>query len=190
MTTANPYQAPSSDVTQAHSMRPYQPRIFTAEGRIGRLRYLAYGLIINLCFIPVALLILAIATATTGDSGQPSLIVWILGGIAYIALIVASFILAKRRLNDLNQSGWLSLLLLIPLVNFGVILWLIFAPGEKQQNSYGAYPIKNTGGIVALALILPFIAIVGIIAAIALPAYVDYTERAASSYQDSLSEFE
>ncbi|MBL4673140.1 MAG: DUF805 domain-containing protein [Arenicella sp.] len=190
MTTANPYQAPASDVTQAQSNRPYQPKIFTADGRIGRLRYLAYGLIINLCFVPAALLILAIGAATTGDSGQPSFIVWILAGIAYIALIVFSFVLAKRRLNDLNQSGWLSLLLLIPLVNLGVILWLIFAPGKKEQNSYGPYPIKNPGGIVALALILPLIAILGIIAAIALPAYVDYTERAASAYQGSSTEFE
>ncbi|MGK0439826.1 MAG: uncharacterized membrane protein YhaH (DUF805 family) [Paracoccaceae bacterium] len=190
MTTANPYQAPASDVTQAQSNRPYQPKIFTADGRIGRLRYLAYSMIINLCFIPVALLVLAIGAATTGDSGQPSVIVWILGGIAYIALIATSFVLAKRRLNDLNQSGWLSLLLLVPLVNLGIILWLIFAPGKKEQNSYGPYPVKNPGGIVALALIIPFIAIVGIIAAITIPAYVDYAERAASSSQGSASEFE
>jgi len=189
MTTTNPYQAPASDVTGEQANHPYQPRIFTAEGRIGRLRYLAYGVIINLCFIPAALLILAIGAATTGDSGQPSFIVWVLAGIAYVALIAFSFVLAKRRLNDLNQSGWLSLLLLIPLVNLGVILWLIFTPGKKEQNSYGPYPVENPGVIVAVALIIPLIAILGIVAAIAIPAYVDYTERATSSYQVSSAEF-
>ncbi|MGK0374938.1 MAG: hypothetical protein ACJA2E_001410 [Arenicella sp.] len=46
MTTANPYQAPASDLTQGNSNHPYQPTIFTTEGRIGRLRYLAYGVIL------------------------------------------------------------------------------------------------------------------------------------------------
>jgi uncharacterized membrane protein YhaH (DUF805 family) len=189
MTTANPYQAPASDLTQGNSNHPYQPTIFTTEGRIGRLRYLAYGVISYLCLLPLALVMLLIGGIPTGDSGQASSIVWILGGITYLALIVMMFVLAKRRLNDLNQSGWLSLLLLIPLVNIVVSLWLVFAAGKKEQNSYGPYPVKNPLGVVLLALVLPLIFILGVVAAIAVPAYQDYSERAAS-YQDSLSEYE
>lgn len=179
--TTNPYQAPASDVTQAHSNQPYQPKIFTAQGRIGRLRYLGYGMISYLCLIPIFALIGVSAgiSGSTGESGEPGVLIFVLGGIAYLALIVFSFILAKRRLNDLNQSGWLSLLLFIPLVNIVVGLWLLFAPGKKEQNNYGPYPVKNPIGIVILALIMP-IAIIGILAAVAIPAYQDYVERAAS----------
>ncbi len=184
--TTNPYQAPASDVTQAHSNQPYQPNIFTAQGRIGRLRYLGYGMISYLCLIPIFALIGVSAgiSGSTGESGEPGILIFVLGGIAYLALIVFSFILAKRRLNDLNQSGWLSLLLFIPLVNIVVGLWLLFAPGKKEQNNYGPYPVKNPIGIVILALIMP-IAILGILAAVAIPAYQDYVERA-SSYENVL----
>jgi len=179
MTTANPYQAPESNVTQATNNRPYQPKIFTPEGRIGRLRYLAYGMISYLCIIPVIAIIGGIIAATSGGSGELGIVGGLLIGVVYIALIVFSFILAKRRLNDLNQSGWLSLLLIIPLVNIIVGLWLLFAPGKKESNKYGAYPVKNPVGIVILAIGMPVLMII-ILASVALPAYQDYVERAAS----------
>ena len=87
MTNANPYQAPASDVTQATNNQPYQPKIFTAQGRIGRLRYLGYGLISALCLIPIFALIgmSAAVTGGAGESGGPGIIVIILGVIAYLA---------------------------------------------------------------------------------------------------------
>jgi len=185
MTTENPYQAPGSDVTQAQSNRPYQPKIFTAEGRIGRLRYLAYGVISYLCIIPVAMIVGVLAALTSGGSGEIGIFGGLLLGIVYIALVVFMFVLAKRRFNDLNQSGWLSLLLLVPLVNLFVSLWLIFGPGTKESNNYGPRPVKNPIGIVILAVVMPVL-MIGILAAVALPAYQDYVERAAA--YENLSE--
>ena len=186
MTNANPYQAPTSDVTQAADNQPYQPQIFSAQGRIGRLRYLGYGMISYLCLLPV-LLVVGIISAISGESdglGGASIFGVVLIVVAYIALTVYSFMLAKRRLNDLNQSGWLSLLLLVPLVNFIFGLWILFAPGKKERNNYGPHPVKNPIGIVILAAIMP-LAILGILAAVVLPAYSDYVERA-SSYESRL----
>ena len=179
MTTENPYQAPTSDVSQSTSNQPYQPKIFTTKGRIGRLRYLAYGVISYLCLIPFGALAAVFGGLSGGNSGEPSVIILLLLGLGYIALLFFMFVLAKRRLNDLNQSGWLSLLLLIPLVNLIIGLWLVFAPGKKQQNSYGPYPVKNPVGIVILALVMPVL-MIGVIASIAIPAYSDYADRAAS----------
>jgi len=189
MTTNNPYQAPTSDVTQANSNQPYQPQIFTTKGRIGRLRYLAYGMISYLCLIPLGIVAAMIGGLAGGDSSDPGIvsgIMFLLIGIGYLAMLVFMFVLAKRRLNDLNQSGWLSLLLIIPLVNFIIGLWLIFAPGKKEHNGYGAHPVKNPIGIVLLAVLMP-IAMLGILASITIPAYQDYVERAASV--ENLSEY-
>jgi len=181
MTTSNPYQAPASDVTSTSDNQPYQPKIFTANGRIGRLRYLADGVISYLCLIPLGLLAGGFGANESGAMGGIALLFL---GLGYIAMVVFMFILAKRRLNDLNQSGWLSLLLLIPLVNIFIGLWLIFAPGNKQHNNYGAQPVKNPVGIVILALVMPVL-MLGVIAAVSIPAYQDYVERAAS-YEESL----
>lgn len=183
MTIDNPYKAPSSNVSQTQDSQPYQPKIFSAQGRIGRLRYLAYGVISYLVMIPFFALAGFLAAMLKGDSSEFSLVGLSILGLVYVGLLVFMFILAKRRLNDLNQSGWLSLLLLIPLVNFIIGLWLIFAPGKKQANNYGPHPIKNPTGIVLLATIVPIIMILGVVAAIAIPAYQDYVERARSFEQ-------
>lgn len=179
MSTANPYQAPNADVTNS-SNEPYDPKIFTAQGRIGRVRYLAFGFISYLILIPVFLvigLIAGIGGGFEGGAGAMSGLVMILGGIAYIALIVYAFILAKRRFNDLDQSGWLSLLLIIPLVNIIVSLFLLFAPGKPISNKYGQPPSKNPIWVWICGLLMPIL-LIGILAAVAIPAYQDYTERA------------
>ena len=58
--------------------------------------------------------------------------------IIYIVAFYFSFIFTIRRLHDRNHTGWLSLLILVPLVNIIMGLYLVFAPGDDRQNSYGA----------------------------------------------------
>ena len=54
-------------------------------------------------------------------------------------------------------------------------------PGTRGANNYGKPPPPNTTGAVVLACIVPVIMIVGIVAAIAIPAYQDYAQRVAGS---------
>lgn len=54
-----------------------------------------------------------------------------------VATVVFSFFWAIRRLHDLGKSGWLSLLFLIPIVNFFFWLWLLFFKGDHRENEYG-----------------------------------------------------
>ena len=177
--TNNPYQAPSSDVSQAGTRETYQPRIFAAKGRIGRLRYLAYTLVTYVFLIPGGIVA---ALGVPDPSGEPSglfMIGTLLLGIGYIASIVYMFILLKRRFNDLDKSGWFSLLILIPLVNFFIILWLVFGKGTDTSNRFGAIPNDNPFSVKFFGLLLPILMVVGgILAAIAIPAYQDYLIRA------------
>ena len=47
-----------------------------------------------------------------------------------------------KRLHDTNKSGWLILLGLIPIVNIGLALYMLFADGTVGHNRYGLDP-KN-----------------------------------------------
>jgi uncharacterized membrane protein YhaH (DUF805 family) len=63
-----------------------------------------------------------------------------------VALLVVAAVLvtcaAVRRLHDLNSSGWLCLLFLIPGVNLILQLVLLLAEGADGPNRYGPDPSK------------------------------------------------
>ena len=99
--------------------------------------------------------------------------------IAWVAIIVVGFMLTIQRCHDFNTTGWLSLLILVPLVN--LIFW--FIPGTDGENNYGAKTPPNGVGVIIGACIIPIVAIIGIVAAVALPAYQDYTKRAKAMQQ-------
>ena len=171
--TNNPYTTPEATVAVMDD-ETYQPKFLSVSGRIGRLRYLAYlmgsALLLNL----VAALLLGSLTTAGDDTGIAVTLTVIL---YYIAPAIPAFIYAVRRLHDLDKTGWLSVLFIIPIINLLLGLYLIFASGTKGANSYGPAPAANTTGVIIGGLLLP-IAIIGILAAIAIPAYNDYVEKA------------
>ncbi len=173
----NPYSAPTATLSGALAdNETYDPKVFAVNGRIGRLRYLAYSMLLSLALM-VVLAIGGVLAATVGGDGGGAMIA-ILVIFIYIPSFAISFIMAKRRLNDLDHSGWMSLLMLVPLVNAILALYLIFAPGTQAANRFGPAPSKNSTLVVVGALLLPVIFVVGILAAVAIPAYQDYTVRA------------
>ncbi|MGE8541992.1 DUF805 domain-containing protein [Acinetobacter sp. ANC 3813] len=136
----------------------------SAAGRFGRFSYLAWN-----CLIAIVAMLIGVGLAAmfpnllinmeTGNFGSGALIF----GILYLAVLYFTFIFAIRRLHDRNHSGWLSLLFLVPLANILIGLYLVFAPGDAQSNSYGA-PRPTAGWESVLAwiyIILIILAIVG-----------------------------
>ena len=178
---SNPYSMPQSELTERVSDDTYMPKLFSLSGRIGRVRYLAYGFAAGMLLIPVMLL----TTVLGGLGGAFGGIVGMLLG--YAAYFAAIFVVARRRLNDLGKTGWLSLLMLVPLVNIGVGLWLLFGEGDHGSNEYGPAPAPNTTGVIILAWAIPVVSVLfGILAAISIPAYQDYVNKArAAQMQDS-----
>lgn len=172
MSQYNQYQAPASQVDGSTAQQFSEPKIFGVSGRIGRVRYLAYSVGITLLALFAAFFISGILAAALGDVGA-GIGVFIVG-IAYVFALVYAFMVAIQRAHDFNSSGWLSLLILVPFVS----LIFLFIPGTKGENTYGAPPPPNSTGAIIAALIIPIIAIIGILAAIAIPAYQGYIERA------------
>ena len=63
----------------------------------------------------------------------------ILSLIFALAAIIPSFAIGARRLHDTGRSGWLQLLLIIPLIG-PIILLVFFCQDSVEDNEYGPNP--------------------------------------------------
>ncbi|HEX4300843.1 MAG TPA: DUF805 domain-containing protein [Gammaproteobacteria bacterium] len=150
-------------------------RFFELNARIGRLRYLAYGLGLALLGT-LGILVCVVLTKVTAPLGFAAAVV------IYIGWIVMSVAFGVRRLHDMDKSGWWMLLMIVPLVNLGLVIYLLFFPGTAQENRFGEVPPPNSGWVVAGAVAyIALIPIGGILAAIAIPAYQDFLARSQSA---------
>jgi uncharacterized membrane protein YhaH (DUF805 family) len=187
MEANNPYESPKSNPATT-TTETCQPKIFSINGRIGRIRYLAYGMlftILTLLFIGVAaFLVPSIASVFTEISGVTSVLLLI---VFYLPLIIVSIILVRRRLNDLDKSGWWQLIMYVPFVGILFALYVLLWPGTKGSNSFGLQPNKNPTALLVLAIGIPVV--LGVLAAISIPAYQQYmhrTQQAIESNQDAM----
>ena len=150
------------------------------SGRFGRLSYLGWNMLMSFSILIIIGIIAAFSPGLLADPTTmtgSSMLATVLIGIAYIVLLYFSFVFTIRRLHDRNHIGWLSLLILVPGINLVFILYLIFAKGDDRSNQYG--PRRNTKGWEkVLAWIYILIFPLAFLAAIALPAYQDYVNRA------------
>ena len=178
-----PYAAPGADL-QSESQSRYQPRLFQVKGRLGRVRYFVYALTITLIVYLVFAAVAAVAAIAGPPASEPGgvmfsvmMLVLAVGGVF---AAVMSIIYGVRRLNDMNVSGWLILLMFVPLANFVMALVMLFVPGSDGDNRYGPAPTPNGGGLIAalVVMLLVMVGWIGMISAVALPAYQDYVERA------------
>jgi uncharacterized membrane protein YhaH (DUF805 family) len=169
MTDQNPYTTPEASLV-VDTADTYQPVIFSFSGRLGRLRYLAYltglYLVTGLVLLPIMGGISA-ASAGTQDIGVFAIL---LMSVAYIAMLVFVLTFGKRRLNDVDKSGWWMLLFFVPIANLIMSLYMMFAPGTNGANNYGPAPTENPLGVKILGLFFPIISLIGIVAAIVIPA--------------------
>lgn len=178
MNTPSPYQPPRSSIAPPTPTQFGEINLLSAQGRLGRVRYIGYSVGIGFLINAVAALVGGLSAVLRGDSEAGG---WWAGGVIIIltvAALVISILLAIQRLHDFNASGWWSTLAVAPLANLVFYLVLLIMPGTPGPNRFGNPPPPNTAGVIALALIVPLIAVIGVIAAIAIPAYQDYVERA------------
>jgi uncharacterized membrane protein YhaH (DUF805 family) len=191
-TSENPYATPATEA-DAEAVLAAQPehgeaRIFSASGRIGRVRYLAWMMGLNLVFFAALAVVTGLfgVLAATGGSveggwddpagaaGQiMSAGLGVVSLVLYVAVLVLSFMFVVQRSHDFNMNGWFSLVILVPLVN--LVFFLI--PGTAGPNRFGPPPPPNSTGVLILAWLVPVAVILGILAAIAIPAYQQYLTR-------------
>jgi uncharacterized membrane protein YhaH (DUF805 family) len=171
MTTAGIYSAPAARVADPPAGGYSRINIWSPKGRLGRVRYIAYsvgfGTLFNIA-----------GAALAAMSGEPLAPVFI--GVAFIAVVCIHALLSVQRAHDFDTTGWLAILAFIPVLN--LIFW--FIRGTQADNRFGKQTPPNSMGVTIAAWIVPIVMIVGILAAIAIPAYQDYVERAQSSQSE------
>ena len=114
---------------------------FSFDGRIRRIEYFLSGIVGGIVFsiawaLGIGTFILGAGMGSAGGS--------VFGLLIGLAALVASmwFSLAQgvKRLHDLDKSGWLILLMFVPIVNALFGLYMLFADGTVGPNQYGEDP--------------------------------------------------
>ena len=94
-------------------------------------------------FMLVNFIVLAVFNILAGVLGSmSSTLATILGlvGLVYnLAVIVPSIAVGVRRLHDTGKTGWMYLLMLVPIANF-YCLYLMTIDSDAGDNEYGPNP--------------------------------------------------
>lgn len=177
--TGNPYRASSS--VRAEDTEEYMPvystpKVFalSAEGRIGRLRYMAYYWP-TMGILAAAGILLALLAPKKMGFGTI-----LLATLIGIFFIWTSFRVMALRLHDLNRSGkWILLPFLLGFMALvtgtpGMILvasglyWVIMLamlawPGSSDDNDYGPPSAPNTNAVYVGALAFILLSVLGVV---------------------------
>jgi uncharacterized membrane protein YhaH (DUF805 family) len=185
-----PYRAPEEP---QHEASPYAPpraqvgatwpefaelKVFTVQGRIGRLRYLAWTLVLMVAIIAVTGVCAAILTSSLVGGG-------LLIAIAAIGFFIVSVQIGVQRLHDVGWSGWLLLINLVPFVGSLFPILMMVIPGNSGANQYGAPQPPNTTAVKVLASLW-----LAIIAILMVGAFVGGISTFESEVQTTASEYE
>jgi uncharacterized membrane protein YhaH (DUF805 family) len=65
----------------------------------------------------------------------------VLGSIWMVANLVPSIAIAARRLHDTGRSGWMQLLVLIPILGLLYLVYVLIQKGTEGDNAHGADPL-------------------------------------------------
>ncbi|MCU1717499.1 DUF805 domain-containing protein [Pseudomonas sp. 5P_3.1_Bac2] len=158
---ATPYATPQAKIS-APSAEFDTLKVFTSDGRIGRMRYWVWSATLLTCLLPAALaLVMAIKSSP------------LIGGLLSVAAVLVfgamSLIISIKRLHDLGWSGWLWLLNFVPVLGSFFSLILLILPGNSGPNQFGPPPPENSPIVKILFWLWLVLASLGIVAAIMLP---------------------
>ncbi|VVO34506.1 DUF805 domain-containing protein [Pseudomonas fluorescens] len=156
----SPYAPPRAAVGEA--LPAFAPlKAFSFEGRIGRLRYLAWTMVLMLVTLGIGAVLGVFGLALISTDSSAGLILASL--LAFILIVVLGFVsiqFSVQRLHDIGWSGWLWLLTLVPFVGSFFPFVMMIMPGNNTANRYGAPPPPNSAAVKVLsALWLVFVAI-------------------------------
>jgi uncharacterized membrane protein YhaH (DUF805 family) len=121
--------------------------LFSFDGRIGNWAYLV-GVLLPIAALFVGGLIVTIVYFAFQDlfgpiprgSGLDAFLGVVGVGLLIVGMIVwfwTKLAVAVKRCHDMNVTGAILLVCLIPYVGFLVFLWLLFGPGSAGANRWG-----------------------------------------------------
>ena len=155
-------------------------RFFDWHGRVSRVQFLAYSTFNAL----IALMLIASLFVMIGgfqgmvNASSEQLPMSLLGAssVGVAVLFYLQLAVSKRRFNDLNKTGWLALLMLVPGVNVLVYLYLLAVEGTADANYYGlpARPATQLKTVLMVLIPLLVMSLIGLLTQIVVPSYQSY----------------
>jgi len=120
---------PASAMSLMDAAKTCFQKSITISGRASRSEYWFFQLTYTLTLITLVVIDVMLGTPLM---------------LLVIAFIPALFTVTIRRLHDIGKSGWMLLLMFIPLVNFILmIMWFIADAGQPGPNQYGEVPTNQ-----------------------------------------------
>ena len=135
-------------------------QVLSTEGRIGRFEYFFYSLVLPFL---VFWIIAALAGIASHFGELGGAIAYVLLAAAFCAALIIHIQLTIQRCHDFNASGWLAILIILPLAS--VLFWLI--PGSKANNRFG-YPPRPVSSLMRKGVALLLLILVAVITFVAL----------------------
>lgn len=106
--------------------------IWSYEGRSSRSDYF------------VVLLVTSVLGAISGALMVKGGALGFFSGLFFAAVLWVSMCACARRMHDVGHSGWLTLLVLVPVANFFFGLYVLFAPGQHGDNEFGPSSLSSS----------------------------------------------
>lgn len=155
-------------------------RFFDWHGRVSRVQFLAYSTFNALIALMLVALLFVMIGGFQGmvNASSEQLPMSLLGAssVGVAVLFYLQLAVSKRRFNDLNKTGWLALLMLVPGVNILVYLYLLAVEGTAGANYYGlpARPATQLKTVLMVLIPLLVISLIGLLTQVVVPSYHSY----------------
>lgn len=155
-------------------------RFFDWRGRVSRVQFLAYSTFNALIALMLVALLFVMIGGFQGmrNASSEQLPMSLLGAssVGLAVLFYLQLAVSKRRFNDLNKTGWLALLMLVPGVNILVYLYLLAVEGTAGANYYGlpARPATQLKTVLMVLIPLLVISFIGLLTQVVVPSYHSY----------------
>lgn len=155
-------------------------RFFDWHGRVSRVQFLAYSTFNALIALMLVALLFVMIGGFQGivNASSEQLPMSLLGAssVGMAVLCYLQLAVSKRRFNDLNKTGWLALLMLVPGVNILVYLYLLAVKGSEGANYYGlpARPASQLKTVLMLLIPLLVMSLIGLLTQVVVPSYHSY----------------
>jgi len=115
------------DINFFQSLKICFKKFVDFKGRASRSEYWWYALFTSIISIP---------------SYLPNETAQVLGGLAWLIILLPTLAVTVRRLHDINKSGWFLLISFIPIIGTIIILVMVIEKGTLGKNRFGEYPLK------------------------------------------------
>lgn len=155
-------------------------RFFDWHGRVSRVQFLAYSTFNALIALMLVALLFVMIGGFQGmvNASSEQLPMSLLGAssVGVVVLFYLQLAVSKRRFNDLNKTGWLALLMLVPGVNILVHLYLLAVKGSEGANYYGlpARPATQLKTVLMVLIPLLVMSLIGLLTQVVVPSYHSY----------------